>query len=80
VLGSIGEVSGVSGVSVRPNKVVLGEEMMPEGPKVIYGGVYKSAERILRMVIEENADAVEVSFLGGEKTISTRCGSSPGES
>jgi methylmalonyl-CoA mutase, C-terminal domain len=37
-----------------------------DGYEVIYAGVYNSAERILRMVIDENADAVGVSFLGGE--------------
>ena len=36
------------------------------GYEVIYAGVYNSAERILRMTIEENADALGLSFLGGE--------------
>jgi methylmalonyl-CoA mutase C-terminal domain/subunit len=33
---------------------------------VIYAGVYNSAEGILRMTIEENADGLGLSFLGGE--------------
>jgi methylmalonyl-CoA mutase C-terminal domain/subunit len=36
------------------------------GYEVIYAGVYNSAERILHMTIEENADALGLSFLGGE--------------
>ncbi len=36
------------------------------GYEVIYAGVYNSAERILNMTIEENADALGLSFLGGE--------------
>ncbi|HNS15366.1 MAG TPA: cobalamin-dependent protein [Syntrophorhabdaceae bacterium] len=36
------------------------------GYEVIYAGVYNSAERILQMTIEEDADAVGLSFLGGE--------------
>jgi methylmalonyl-CoA mutase C-terminal domain/subunit len=36
------------------------------GYEVIYAGVYNSAERILQMTIEEGADAVGISFLGGE--------------
>jgi methylmalonyl-CoA mutase C-terminal domain/subunit len=36
------------------------------GYEVIYAGVYNSAERILQMTIEENTDAVGISFLGGE--------------
>lgn len=36
------------------------------GYEVIYAGVYNSAERILRMAIEENVDALGLSFLGGE--------------
>ena len=36
------------------------------GYEVIYAGVYNSAERILQMTIEENADALGFSFLGGE--------------
>jgi len=36
------------------------------GYEVIYAGVYNSAERVLRMTIEESADALGLSFLGGE--------------
>jgi methylmalonyl-CoA mutase C-terminal domain/subunit len=36
------------------------------GYEVIYAGVYNSADRILHMTIEENPDALGLSFLGGE--------------
>ncbi len=45
---------------------IVSKWLADAGYEVIYAGVYNSAERILRMVIEENADAVGVSFLGGE--------------
>ena len=45
---------------------IVSKWLADAGYEVIYAGVYNSAERILRMTIEENADAVGVSFLGGE--------------
>ena len=45
---------------------IVSKWLADAGYEVIYAGVYNSAERILRMVIEENADAVGLSFLGGE--------------
>jgi methylmalonyl-CoA mutase C-terminal domain/subunit len=47
-------------MTVPNNRLVDG------GYEVIYAGVYNSAERILQMAIEENADALGLSFLGGE--------------
>ena len=45
---------------------IVSKWLADAGYEVIYAGVYNSAERILQMVIEENADAVGISFLGGE--------------
>jgi len=45
---------------------IVSKWLTDAGYEVIYAGVYTSAERILRMVVEENADAVGVSFMGGE--------------
>jgi methylmalonyl-CoA mutase cobalamin-binding domain/chain len=45
---------------------IVSKWLADAGYEVIYAGVYNSAERILRMVIEESVDAVGVSFLGGE--------------
>lgn len=45
---------------------IVSKWLVDAGYEIIYAGVYNSAEKIFRMVIEENADAVGVSFLGGE--------------
>jgi methylmalonyl-CoA mutase C-terminal domain/subunit len=45
---------------------IVSKWLADSGYEVIYAGVYNSAERILQMTIEEGADAVGVSFLGGE--------------
>jgi methylmalonyl-CoA mutase C-terminal domain/subunit len=45
---------------------IVSKWLADAGYEVIYAGVYNSAERILQMTIEENADAVGVSFMGGE--------------
>lgn len=45
---------------------IVSKWLVDAGYEVIYAGVYNSAEKILRMVLEENADAVGISFMGGE--------------
>jgi methylmalonyl-CoA mutase C-terminal domain/subunit len=45
---------------------IVSKWLVDDGYEVIYAGVYNSAERILGMTIEENADAIGLSFLGGE--------------
>jgi methylmalonyl-CoA mutase, C-terminal domain len=45
---------------------IVSKWLTDNGYEVIYAGVYNSAERILQMTIEENADALGLSFLGGE--------------
>jgi methylmalonyl-CoA mutase C-terminal domain/subunit len=45
---------------------IVAKWLMDIGYEVIYAGVYNSAESIVRMTIEEDADAVGISFLGGE--------------
>lgn len=45
---------------------IVSKWLADSGYEVIYAGVYNSAERILKMTIEEGADAVGLSFLGGE--------------
>jgi methylmalonyl-CoA mutase C-terminal domain/subunit len=45
---------------------IVSKWLADAGYEVIYAGVYNSAERILQMTIEEGADAVGISFLGGE--------------
>ncbi|MCX7856377.1 MAG: cobalamin-dependent protein [Deltaproteobacteria bacterium] len=45
---------------------IISRWLKDSGYEVIYAGVYNSAEHILRMVIEEDAHAVGLSFHGGE--------------
>ena len=45
---------------------IISKWLADGGYEVIYAGVYNSAERILRMTIDEDADALGLSFLGGE--------------
>ncbi len=45
---------------------IVSKWLADAGYEVIYAGVYNSAERILQMTLEENADALGLSFLGGE--------------
>jgi methylmalonyl-CoA mutase C-terminal domain/subunit len=45
---------------------IVAKWLADSGYEVIYAGVYNSAKRILRMTIEEDADALGLSFLGGE--------------
>jgi methylmalonyl-CoA mutase C-terminal domain/subunit len=42
------------------------------GYEVIYLGLYNSAERVVNVAIEEDVDAIGVSFLGGEHFYYTR--------
>ncbi|OPY78162.1 MAG: Methylmalonyl-CoA mutase [Syntrophorhabdus sp. PtaU1.Bin058] len=45
---------------------IVSKWLMDGGYEVIYAGLYNTPERIIQMTIEENADAIGVSFLSGE--------------
>ena len=45
---------------------IVSKWLADAGYEIIYAGVYNSAEGILKMTIEENADAVGISFMAGE--------------
>lgn len=45
---------------------IVSKWLMDGGYEVVYAGLYNTPERIVQMAIEENADAIGVSFLGGE--------------
>ena len=45
---------------------IVSKWLADAGYEVIYAGVYNSTERIIKMTIEENPDALGLSFLGGE--------------
>ncbi|MFQ5903936.1 MAG: cobalamin B12-binding domain-containing protein, partial [Candidatus Binatia bacterium] len=40
--------------------------LMDNGYEVIYAGLYNTPDRIVQMAVEEDADAIGISFLGGE--------------
>jgi methylmalonyl-CoA mutase C-terminal domain/subunit len=45
---------------------IVSKWLMDGGYEVVYAGLYNTPERVIQMAIEENADAIGVSFLGGE--------------
>ena len=60
-------ITAKMGLDSHDNGIRIVSKWLTDGGyEVIYAGVYNSAERILRMTIEENADALGLSFLGGE--------------
>ncbi len=45
---------------------IVAKWLMDNGYEVIYAGLYNTPDRIVRMAVEEDADAIGISFLGGE--------------
>jgi len=45
---------------------IVSKWLMDGGYEVVYAGLYNTPERVIQMAIEEDADAIGVSFLGGE--------------
>jgi methylmalonyl-CoA mutase, C-terminal domain len=45
---------------------IVSKWLMDGGYEVVYAGLYNTPERIVQMAIEESANAIGVSFLGGE--------------
>ncbi|MCS7281159.1 MAG: cobalamin-dependent protein [Desulfobacterota bacterium] len=45
---------------------IVSKWLKDSGYEIIYAGLYNSPEKILKMVIEEDADAIGLSFHGGE--------------
>lgn len=45
---------------------IVSKWLMDGGYEVLYAGLYNTPEHIVQMTLEENADAIGVSFLGGE--------------
>ena len=60
-------VVGKMGLDSHDNGIrIVARWLMDTGYEVIYAGLYNTAERMVQMAIEEDADAIGVSFLGGE--------------
>ena len=45
---------------------IVSKWLMDGGYEVVYAGLYNTPERVIQMAVEEDADAIGVSFLGGE--------------
>ncbi len=45
---------------------IISKWLMDSGYEVIYAGLYNSTKRMVQIALEENADAIGISFLGGE--------------
>lgn len=60
-------VVGKMGLDSHDNGIrIVAKWLMDTGYEVIYAGLYNTPERMVQMAIEEDADAIGVSFLGGE--------------
>ncbi len=60
-------IVGKLGLDAHDNGLrVISRWLMDDGYEVIYAGLYNSTDRILKMCIQEHADAIGISFLGGE--------------
>jgi methylmalonyl-CoA mutase C-terminal domain/subunit len=60
-------VVGKMGLDSHDNGIrIIAKWLMDTGYEVIYAGLYNTTERMVQMAIEEDADAIGVSFLGGE--------------
>ena len=60
IVGKIGLDSHDNGLRI------VSKWLMDNGYEVIYAGLYNSPKRIVQMAVEENVDAIGISFLGGE--------------
>jgi methylmalonyl-CoA mutase, C-terminal domain len=45
---------------------IVAKWLVDGGYEVVYAGLYNTPERVIQMAVEEDADAIGVSFLGGE--------------
>lgn len=45
---------------------IIAKWLMDSGYEVVYAGLYNTPQRIVQMAMEEGADAIGLSFLGGE--------------
>lgn len=66
IVGKIGLDSHDNGLRI------VSKWLMDGGYEVIYAGLYNNTQRIVQMAIEENPDAIGISFLGGEHLFYTK--------
>ena len=60
-------IIGKMGLDAHDNGLrIVAKWLMDSGYEVIYAGLYNTPERMVQMALEENADGIGISFLGGE--------------
>jgi methylmalonyl-CoA mutase C-terminal domain/subunit len=60
-------ILGKLGLDAHDNGLrIVAKWLVGAGYEVVYAGLYNSPQRIVQMAIEENADAIGISFLGCE--------------
>jgi len=60
IIGKLGLDSHDNGVRI------ISKWLMDSGYEVVYAGLYNTTKRIVEMALQEDADAIGMSFLGGE--------------
>lgn len=60
-------IVGKMGLDAHDNGLrIVAKWLMDSGYEVIYAGLYNTPDRMVQMALEEGADAMGISFLGGE--------------
>jgi len=60
IIGKLGLDSHDNGLRI------ISRWLMDSGYEVVYAGLYNTTKRIVQMALQEDADAIGISFLGGE--------------
>ena len=60
-------IIGTLGLDSHDNGLrIISRWLMDSGYEVVYAGLYNTTKRIVQMALQEDADAIGISFLGGE--------------
>jgi len=66
-------IVGKMGLDSHDNGLrIIAKWLMDIGYEVIYAGLYNTSERLVQMAVQEDADVLGISFLGGEHLYYTR--------
>ena len=66
-------IVGKMGLDSHDNGLrIIAKWLMDIGYEVIYAGLYNTSERLVQMAVQEDADVLGISFLGGEHFYYTR--------
>jgi len=66
-------IIGKMGLDSHDNGLrIIAKWLMDIGYEVIYAGLYNTSERLVQMAVQEDADVLGISFLGGEHLYHTK--------